>query len=230
MMGDVVARERRFGEGPLARAAARVYGVAVVELLLLLTTVPGLVPLLLLGRDASNVPLAAVCLLPLGPACSAGLYALHHHRADLADLKPAATFWRGYARNLRDVLPLWIPWLAAESVIGVNLTHLRAAGVPGWWAAVLVLAAVAVALWGVNALVISALFAFRARDVAHLAGYFIVRTPGVTLGNAGLLVVAGAVTVLWSEAVVALLGAVFLLALLGTCRPMVLRIEREFTA
>src|SRR4051812_29804719 len=68
---DAVGAGRQFGVGPLARAAAFVHTLLVVELLLLATTVPGLVPLVLLDRDASNVPLAAACALPLGPAVSA---------------------------------------------------------------------------------------------------------------------------------------------------------------
>src|SRR5258705_8120945 len=69
-MSDAAAAQRQFGEsvtssdvaglqGPLARAAAVVYTLPVVELLLLLTTAPGLILLILLDRDASNVPLAA---------------------------------------------------------------------------------------------------------------------------------------------------------------------------
>ena len=48
---------QQFGTGLLSRVAARVYSLIVVELLLLLTTVPGLVLLVLLDRDASNLPL-----------------------------------------------------------------------------------------------------------------------------------------------------------------------------
>ena len=76
-MGEAARPRPGFGEGPLSRAAALVYTLIVVELLLLATTLPGLVPLVLLARDVSNAPLAALCLLPLGPALSAALYALH---------------------------------------------------------------------------------------------------------------------------------------------------------
>ena len=61
---------REFGEGPLARVAALVYSLLAIELLLLLTTLPGLIPLVLLDRDASNAPLAVACTIPLGPALS----------------------------------------------------------------------------------------------------------------------------------------------------------------
>jgi hypothetical protein len=87
-----------------------------------------------------------------------------------------------------------------------------------------------VTLWGTNALVITSLFRFRLRDVARLALYFLGRTRGVTVGNACLLVVATGVTVLASEAVLGLLGSVFVLALLRTGRPLISEIEKEFTA
>ncbi|RLP93052.1 DUF624 domain-containing protein [Micromonospora sp. CV4] len=221
---------RQFGDGPLSRAAARVYTLLVVELLFLLTTLPGLLPLLLLNRDPSNLPLAAVLLVPVGPAVSAALYALRHQRADVTDLRPAAVFWRGYRANLSGVLRVWVPMLAWLTVLAVNLAHLDAAAVPGWWAAPLVLVGVGVILCAANALVITSLFDFRIRDVLRLAVHFLVRTPGVTVGNALLLAAAAGITAVFSEAVLALFGSVVVLAFLRTGDPMIHLIRKEFTA
>lgn len=223
-------RWRQFGEGPLSRATALVYNLLVVELLLLLTAVPGLVPLLLLDRDASNLPLAAACLLPLGPALAAALYALRHRSRDTTDLRPAAAFWRGYRLNALPVLWIWVPWLVFLTIVGFNLAYFTAANLPGWWAALLAAVAVAVTLWAANALVVTSLFEFRVVDVARLARYFLGRTPGVTVGNLCLLVVAGAVTVLTSEAVLVLLASVLTLAFLRMSQPMVDLIRKDFTA
>jgi hypothetical protein len=115
-------------------------------------------------------------------------------------------------------------------VVAVTLANFTAAGVPGWWAVLLVVIAVAVALWTVVALVVTSLFAFRARDVARLAAYFLGHTPGVTLGVVCLLVVAAGVTLLLSEVVLVLAAPLFLLVLLRTCTPLVERIRSEFTA
>jgi hypothetical protein len=229
-MSGASGSHRQFGEGPLARAAALVYNLLVVELLLLVATAPGLVVLVLLDRDASNLPLAAACALPLGPALSAAVYALHHRRRDLAELRPAAAFWRGYRLNFLGALQVWVPWLAWITIVAVNLAHLTAAGVPSWWAVLLILLAVAATLVAVNALVLTSLFAFRARDVARLAAAFLTRTPGVTLGNACLLVVAAGITAVSSEAVLALLGSVLAAMLVRTCRPMIAETQRDFTA
>lgn len=229
-MSDAARGQRDFGDGPLSQAAALIYTLLVIELLFLVGAAPGLILLLLLARDTSNLPLAAACALPLGPAVSASLYALHHRRLDLTDLKPAAAFWRGYRLNARATLRIWIPWLVWLAILAVNLANLAAAGVPPWWGVLLVLVAVAVTLWEANALVITSLFSFRARDVVRLAGYFLVRTRGGTLANACLLIVAAGVTVLSSGAVLALMGSVFALVLLRNSRGMIAEIRQEFTA
>ncbi|MFC7546986.1 DUF624 domain-containing protein [Plantactinospora sp. GCM10030261] len=220
---------REFGDGPLSRAAATVHALLVVELSLVIATLPGLVPLLLLDRDASNIPLAVACGVPVGPAVSAAVYALRHQRPDLTDLRPAALFWRGYRANLGGVLCLWVPLLLWLAVIAVNLTNLGAAGVPAWWGALLVAVAVAALVAGGNALVIASLFAFRTRDVVRLAVYFLVRTPAVAAGNACLLLLAAGIVVAASEAVLTLLGSVLTLAFLRMSTPIVDAIEREFT-
>ncbi|MBN1174797.1 MAG: hypothetical protein JXA67_21735 [Micromonosporaceae bacterium] len=229
-MSDTATAARRFGEGPLSRASTLIYNLMVIEALLLLTIAPGGVVLLLLASDASNLPLMAVCLLPLGPAGSASVYALHRRSQDLTDLRPAASFWRGYRANARGVLWIWIPALLWLTILGMNLANLRAAGVPGWWTPMLIAIAIVVALWTINALVITSLFAFRARDIARLAVYFLVRTPVVTLGNAGVLIIAVGVAVVFSEVVSVLLGSVLMLMLVRTCGPMIDHVTREFTA
>jgi uncharacterized membrane protein YesL len=223
-------RVTRFGEGPLSKSMALLYTLMTIEFLLLVSLLPGLLPYLLLERDASNLPLFAICALPIGPAVSAALYALRHRRLDLTDLKPAAAFWRGYRANFLPVLQIWAPLLVWLTILAVNLTHLASAGVPTWWAALLVVVAVAAMLWGINALMITSLFSFRARDVARLALYYLGRTKGVTLGNLCLLIAAAGLTALASEVVLVLLGSVLALVLLRTNIPMITDVQREFTA
>jgi hypothetical protein len=212
---------RRFGNGPLARAAALIYTVLVVEALLFATGTVGLVLLVLLDRDASNLPLAAVAAIPVGPALSAAVYAFHRRSDDLADLTPARAFLRGYRQNVVGVLKLWLPWLAWETILAINVAH-------GWWAGPLLVLALIAALWQANALVITSLYAFRGRDTARLAAYFLVRTPLVAVGNAGLAVIAAAVIFFWSEAVLALAAAGIAAALLRISRPMRTEIEERF--
>lgn len=224
------AAGRDFGTGPLARVCALVYTLLVTEGLFLLTAAPGLVLLLLLDRDASNLPLDALCLLPAGPAASAVLFALHRRRSDLADLSPAAAFWRGYRLNAVGVLRIYAPCLAALTMVAMTLAHRRADGVPGWWQVLLVVIAVAAILWLANALMITSLFDFRAVDVARLAAYFLGRTPLVTLGNAGVVLAAVILTAYGTEALTALAATAFGLLLLGSGRPMIDQVRKDFTA
>lgn len=228
MSGD--AASRAFGTGPLARSAALAYTLMVTDFLLLVTTAPGLVPLMLLDRDVSNLPLDALCLVPAGPAASALLFAVYRRSADVADLHPAAAFWRGYRLNATGALRVFVPWLVVLTMIAMTLAHRRTLGIPGWWQALLVVIAVAATLWLANAMVITSLFTFRGVDVARLAAYFLGRTPLVTLGNAGVLVGAAIVTAFATEATAALLASVFALVLLHNCRAMIEAVRKDFTA
>lgn len=221
---------RQFGEGPLARVAALVYTLMTLELLLAVTMLPGLALLVALDHDASNAPLMVACALPVGPALSAALFALRQHRGDLADLRPAAAFRRGYRLNVAGVLRLWAPWLAVMALVAENLAHVGTAGVPHWWTALLVLVAVASALWMANALVITSLFAFRPVDVLRLAAYFLGRTRGVTLANLCLLIVAAGVVLVATEVGLALAGVLFAAALLRAAQPMIAQVTEDFTS
>ncbi|MFD5713185.1 hypothetical protein ACFWHW_22835 [Streptomyces pharetrae] len=219
-----------FGAGPLSRAAALVHTLVTVEALLLLTAAPGLAGLLLLGPDPSNLPLAALCLLPLGPAASAAVYALHHRSGDLTELHPARTFRRGWRLNAVPALKLWTPLLGWLTLIAFTLTHFWATGLPGWWAALLALTGAGSLLWGAHALLLTSLFTFRARDTARLAAWFLLRHGRTTLAALSLLVLAAALTALLTEALPALLAAPLLLSLLHAGRPVLAETEKEFTA
>lgn len=220
----------QFGVGPLSKVAALLYTLLTIELLVLLAAAPGLVPLVLLDLDASNIPLVAACAVPLGPALSAAVYALRRRSLDLTDLHPARTFWRGYRANVAQTLLVWVPLLLLLTVLTVNLAHFGDAAVPGWWAALLLLIALLAGLAGLNALIIVSLFTFRTRDVIRLAVYLVARTPKVTIGNVGLLVVAAGVAALVSVPALALVASLFALALLANGAHLIDTITKEFTA
>ncbi|MFI5819994.1 hypothetical protein ACIA8I_12815 [Streptomyces rishiriensis] len=219
-----------FGTGPLSRAAALLHTLLTVEALFLATAAPGLAGLLALGPDPANLPLAAVCVLPLGPAVSAALYALHHRSRDLTDLHPARAFRRGLRLNAWPALRLWAPLSAWLTVIVFTLTHFAATGLPVWWAMLLGVIGVACLLWGAHALVITSLFTFRARDTARLAAYFLLRRRRVTLAAASLLGLAAGLTVVLTEALTVLLTAPLLLSLLQSSRPVIVETQEDFTA
>jgi hypothetical protein len=218
-----------FGDGPLSRAAALVHTLVTVEALLLAAASPGLAVLFLLGPDPSNLPLAAVAVLPLGPALSAAVYALHHRDRDLTDLHPARAYARGWRLNALPVLRLWAPLLAWLTVIAFTLTHFSTTGLPGWWAVLLAAIGLCSLLWGAHALVLTSLFTFRTRDTARLAAYFLLRHGGATLAAASLLMLTAALTALLTEALPALLAAPLLLSLLYGSRRVIAETQEDFT-
>jgi hypothetical protein len=224
------ARAHDFGTGTLSRASALVHTLLTVEALLLLTASPGLAALLLVDPDPANLPLAALCLLPLGPALSAALHALHHRSRDLTELHPARAYLRGLRLNAVPALKLWTPLLVWLTVIAFTLTHFSATGLPGWWALLLAAIGACCLLWGTHALVLTSLFAFRARDTARLAAYFLFRQGRATLAAASLLVLTAASAGLLTEAVPALLAAPLLLSLLHGSRPVIAETRKDFTA
>ncbi|MFF6912140.1 hypothetical protein [Streptomyces sp. NPDC012466] len=223
-------RTSDFGTGTLSRASALIHTVLTVEALLLLAASPGPAGLLLLGPDPANLPLAALCLLPLGPALSAGLYALHHRSRDLTELHPARAYLRGWRLNAVPALKLWAPLLAWLTVIAFTLTHFSATGLPGWWALLLAVIGAGSLLWGAHALVLTSLFTFRARDTARLAAYFLFRHGHATLAAASLLILTAASTALLTEALPALLAAPLLLSLLHGSRTVIAETRKDFTA
>ncbi|GAA2236396.1 hypothetical protein GCM10010413_40880 [Promicromonospora sukumoe] len=225
-VGD--GERREFGEGVLGRATALVYWHLVVELLLVVAVLPGALASLLLERTPGNAVLFALCLLPVGPAVSAGLFALRD-RTRAEGLTPAASFWRGYRLNWKDALKVWVPALAAGVVVVLGLANVGAGGVPGWYAGVLVVVGAGLALWTVNALLVVSFFGFRTRDVVRLAAHYLGAKPLVTLGSLSLLVLAGGIVVLTTEAVFALVAVVWLALVLRNAGPVLADVEARFT-
>ncbi|WP_216852917.1 hypothetical protein [Phytoactinopolyspora halotolerans] len=229
-----MASDREFGDGPLARGAAAVYHALVLEFLLVLASSPGLVLLFSLVPDRSNIPLAALALVPLGPALSATVFAW---RAVLTKggLEPARHFWRGYRLNALAVLRWWVPALAVLALLGIDVAYLDAVGALDGTARavlglILVLLAVVVMIVAMHALVVTSLFELRTRDALRLALHHAGRFPLATLGLLSLALLALGVVALTSDWVLVLLGAVFALLLLHNAKPIITDIEENFTA
>jgi hypothetical protein len=232
-------RYSEVGAGVLARGSAWVYWWVVLELLVVATSLPGLVPLLLLDHSPGNVPLLALCLLPVGPSLSAAVFAWNKlvttPPAD-RDLRPAAAYLRGYRLNWRDVLVWWLPLLVVLAFLGFNMAN---AGLvfgdadPGSVSAstlAYLAIAVAVLVWGGNALVLTSLFSFRTRDVARLASYYLGRRPMASLGVLSLMVVAAAAALFVGDLLVVALASGLALLLVLTTRAMIEDVAERFVA
>ena len=117
----------------------------------------------------------------------------------------------------------------SSAIVAVNLTHLGAAGLPPVLGVALGAVALLVVLWSGHALVLSALFSFRTRDVARLGAYFVAGKPLVTLGFVSVLVLTGALAYA-SDWLLVLLAAPLTYLYARTAAPVVAAAEAQFTA
>lgn len=216
-----------YDTGAVGRVTSPAYRYLLVGLLLALAVSPTVVLLFLVDASPANVPLAVGSAVFVGPALSAALFALGERARD-DGLTPAAAFVRGYRMNFADVLKLWVPGLLVLAVLTYTILNITAAGVPAWWAGILIGIGVITLVWLVQSTVIASFFAFRTRDAGRLALYFIGRLPKVTLAVLSALVLAGAVVWLTSEAVLALFGVLWVGLLLRWEKPMLAEVRLRF--
>jgi uncharacterized membrane protein YesL len=224
-----MAMSRADPGGPLSRAATVAYWFVALEVLLVLTTAPGLAAVLLLDRDPSNIPLYALAAVPLGPAGAAAVFAWRVFLSE-RDPSPAGQFWRGYRLGWADALRVWVPALVALTVLGTNIAYRDAAGLSPALAVLQVVVAVVVLLWAIRTVVLTAAFSFRWRDAARLGVHTLVSRPLVTLGLVSLLVLAAGITVVTFDAVVVLLASVLSYLLVRNEEPVLADVRRRFVA
>jgi len=217
------------GRGLLSRGAAVVYRMLILEIQLLLATLPTVAVVLLLDRDPSNLPLFVLALLPVAPALVAGVSAVRGAtRAD--DLSPGRHFFRAYRRDLGATLSWAVPCSLVLAMLTFNLVHLDDVdGGAVMRPAVLLLAALVI-VWAGHMIVLTAGFRFRTRDAARIALTGIIPGRGYSLGVLSLVVVAAFVVLTVSEVILLLFlwAIVGLLALMA--RPVFARITDRFTA
>ncbi len=224
-------KPRGFGDGVLGRAAEAVYWYMVLTALLAVASLPTLVLALLLMGSASNLLLVAASCVFLGPALSAGLYAVRaRYTAQVDDVGPARAFWRGYALNWKDVLPLWVPSMVLLGIIGFGVVYGAEAGIGALYRAVLLVIGVAVLLWALHALAISTFFSFRARDVARLAAFHLIMLWRTTFGVIALIIVAATVVRFATELGLVVVGGLWTWFWYQNDKPMFTSIWENFTA
>lgn len=216
------------GRGVLSRLTAAVYRYIVLGAFLAAAGLPTLLFWTLLSPEPANAVLFVLALLPVAPALSAALYAQRAWSAE-PDLNPARPLWRGLRLNLRDTLSWWVPVLVAATVLAVNV--LFADAVPGGAMVrpVCFVLLVALVVWAGHLLTVSSFFSFRVRDVFRVAAVEFFFSWKSSLGILSLLVVATAVVVAGSEALLLILGWAFAALLWLIVRPVVADVTERFT-
>ncbi|WP_104127727.1 DUF624 domain-containing protein [Cryobacterium sp. Y57] len=221
------------GSGTLGRATAMVYRVLILELLFVVTASPGLIFLVTLSADPSNAPLLALCLLPVGPALSAVIFAWRESRT-AEHLEPARHFWRGYRLNAVGILRWWWVIIVMIAILGINVAYLDVVITPGM---PLLLAGVAqalvftiVAAVALHALAIGSLYNFRARDVLRLALRYLLHSPRATIGVAAIVIASIGIVAVGSEIALIALGSIFAALLVNNAQALNADIEENYIA
>ncbi|WP_457965901.1 DUF624 domain-containing protein [Arthrobacter sp. D1-29] len=230
-------KKAEYGSGPLFRAAGVVYGVMMAGVLLVLANVLlVLAPLLISLAGGSTVLAAGVvaaALVPVGPSLVAAAYAFNRLLAG-EETGVFRDFLRGYRRNVRQALAVWLPYLAVMAVVVLNLLLLPGtfdAGNPGLAAARagLLVLGLLVATAGVTAMLLVSRFAFRVRDIHRLSLYCLGAQKRVSLGNAGILFISAfLLTASTAGLLIFIAGPVMFLICLNS-RPLLAFIEAKFT-
>ena len=215
-------------ERPFWRGTVVVHWFLVVHLLVLVTSLPAVVGVPLLAADASNLPLLALLLVPVGPAVAAAVFAWQKFTED-RDSGPARQFLRGYRLNWRDALAVWVPALALLTVLGVNLANLGAVAGGAVIGPVSVAIGALVVLVTAHALVIASLFSFRLSDVLRLAAYHVGAAWRTTLNAAALAIVVAGSVVLVSEWLLVLVAGPLTYFLHAGAAPMIRSVRTRFT-
>ena len=189
MAASELSKGAEVGKSTFARVTAMIYWLIMLEVMFVIFTAPGWVASLFLDDDPSNIPLFIACLLPVGPAVAAMVFAWRRRELEGPDLAPARRFWRGYRLNFADVLRWWVPFLVLVAVGGFVATNLHMINLPAGLIWIFVGLGVLAALWAAHMLVLTAAFSFRTRDTSRLAIHFFFRCFPATLLFLSLLVI-----------------------------------------
>ncbi|WP_051393603.1 DUF624 domain-containing protein [Glycomyces arizonensis] len=223
------AHTGEIGTGTLSRLTAAVYRYLVLGLFLAVAGLPTLLLWSLLSPEPANTAFFVGALLPVAPALSAALYAQRAWSAE-PDLSPARPLFRGLRMNLRDTLSWWIPVLACTAVLAVNIVFADQVTGGASLRPVCVVLLGALAVWSGHLLVVTSFFSFRFRDVLRVAAAEFFLSWKSSLGILSLLVVATAVVILGSEALLLLAGWAFAALLWPVARPVAADVTERFTS
>lgn len=186
------SRGDEVGDGPFGRAVTGFVWGAGLTALLTLADLPLVAAALLLRPDPSLAWLVALAAVPLGPALSAGLYAVREHHVD-PERGVARAFGRGYRLGWRDASALWVPLCALGAVAATAGAGARAAGVPPLVTGLATGTAVLLAVLVLHALALRTFYRLPAADAVQAGAYYLVTRWRASLGT--LLLLAGAAAV-----------------------------------
>jgi len=225
MSGKGVETRRR---GAFWNATEIIQRVLVLHLLVLVVCAPTVIGLPFLPPDVSNIPLFALLLLPIGPAISAAVFAWQQLSLN-REKSVSHYFFRGYRLNWRDGLVMWGIGLVFLSILATNIAHANAVAGGSFLLAVWLVLAALISLLTLNALVISALFSFRWRDVLRLSAFQLGSSWRTTLGFIAILIMVLGLMILISEWLIFVIAGPVTWFIWMQARPMISKVDKNFT-
>lgn len=209
-------------------AAEVVQRVFVLHIWVLLASAPTIIGLPFVAPDPSNIPLFAMLALPVGPALAASIFAWQRLASD-TERSVTHFFLRGYRLGWLDALIFWVLALVLLTILTTNLSYADTVFGGSALQTVWLILALVISLVFLNALVISALFSFRRRDVLRLAIFQLGGAWRTTLGFIAILICVAAATVLIAEWVLFFLAGPITWFIWVQARPLIDSVEADFT-
>jgi len=225
-MSDKGVQTRR--RGAFWNATEIIQRVLVLHVLVLVACAPTVIGLPFLPPDISNIPLFALLLLPVGPAVSAAVFAWQQLSRSQEN-SISHYFFRGYRLNWRDGLVMWGIGLVFLSILASNIAHANAVAGGSFLLAVWLVLAALISFLTLNALVISALFSFRWRDVARLSAFQLGSSWRTTVGFIAILIMVVGLMILAGEWLIFFIAGPVTWFIWMQARPMIHKVQEGFT-
>ena len=214
--------------GALGKGTKVIFWLLAVTFFLALTSIPAILVTLFLAPDPSNFPFFALALLPLGPAISAGLWAIRaRYRSE--DAGPTRAFWHGYRANFLPALSVWVPALLILGIIGYTLLFGSMIELSQGYRAFLVAIGVLVLMAAMHALSLVTFFNFRFSDIWRLAAFQIWDSKVATLGLLAVAIIAFGLVWFVNEWLLVLLGGILVYFWYWQVRPALKKTADRFT-
>jgi len=218
----------RDDRGTLTKATEAICWLVVIDVLLVLASLPTAMVWMLLAQDASNIPLYTASLLFVLPAVAAAFWAWRARAQDF-DPVPLSRFLRGYRLNVLDSLKIGVPGVVVLTVLATNITYGEAAGT-SFLNVAFVAFAVMVVMVMTRALSILSTFSFRFVDVLRLSVFTLLTMPLRTLSMLSLWVLMAGISVLVGDYAFLFTASLLTLTMYHSERPVISRIRGQFVS
>lgn len=225
----VVEEKGEFGQGILFMATNYIYWLLLLNIYFVLTNGVFIFFFMTLQHSFSNIPLYFLALIPTGPAIGAMCYSMEK-LIRTKELSPTRDFFRGYKKNLKDTLSVWLPILIVYFILLVDLQYLRQSSTETSQILSIVIMVLTV-IWTIicmNVLIINAQYKFRLRDVWKLSMYYSCIKFKNTIGNFLILFLLAFITTITTDFLILFTSSIVAYLMMLNSKEMLVHIKENF--